>query len=84
MSNDERLGRIFENRLSIDFISNKHLQCLKLLGGEIDCPIGELALIVFDIEKEFNINIPEEILLNGGFETYANILTLINKINENF
>jgi peptide maturation system acyl carrier-related protein len=66
----DKLRMIFKHRTEIDFLQNKHLQDIKLLGRE-------LVLILFDIEKEFDIQIPKAKVIEGYFDTYANIERIV-------
>ncbi len=73
----DKLREIFRNRTETDFIQNKHLQSLKLLGNDLRVPVRELVLILFDIEKEFDIQIPKDKVIDGCFDTYANIERIV-------
>ncbi len=73
----DKLREIFKNRTETDFLQNKHLQSLKLLGNDLRVPARELVLILFDIEKEFDIQIPKDIVIEGGFDTFANIERIV-------
>lgn len=73
----DKLREIFKHRTEIDFLQNKHLQDLKLLGNDLRVPVRELILILFDIEKEFDIQIPKDIVIEGGFDTYANVERIV-------
>lgn len=42
-------------------------------------PARELVLILYDIERELNIKIPELAVTKGSFDTFNNILKIINK-----
>lgn len=73
----EKLRVIFKHRTEIDFLQNKHLQDLKLLGNDLRVPARELVLILFDIEREFCIQIPKDKVIEGCFDTYANIERIV-------
>ena len=73
----DKLIEIFKHRTEIDFLQNKHIQDLKLLGNDLRVPPRELVLILFDIEKEFDIQIPKDIVIEGRFDTYANVERIV-------
>lgn len=74
---DKALQEIFFQRIGVricDEAKNK-----MLLGGEIQCPIRELILVLYDVENVFKISIGENELLQGDFDTYNHIYSLVQK-----
>jgi peptide maturation system acyl carrier-related protein len=74
----ERLNGIFQSRLNIDFEDpmkgdrDKHL-----LGRPHSLEARDLLYLLFDIEREFGIRIPEDEIANGRFSSYNSILEII-------
>jgi peptide maturation system acyl carrier-related protein len=72
----ERLKKIIQDRYNIiitDDMVNKNL-----LGKDFRIGSAELLYLYFDVEKEFNINIPEEAIGDNKFNTFNNIVQIIN------
>ena len=76
---DSELGKIFEQITDIDFTKNEELKKEKLLGKKMGLTARELVHLYFLIEDQFKINIPNEIILEGKFDIYNNILEVISK-----
>lgn len=74
---DKELQTIFHKHLGIYMC--EEIKSKKLFGNEINCPIRELALILYDIENHFEILIDEDELLQGYFDTYNHILELLQR-----
>ena len=72
-----QLSSILRKRANIDFNTNSELRDEKLLGQKIGMPARELVLTLFDIEREFNTKIPEQDIIDGTFDTFNNILKII-------
>lgn len=72
-----KFNEIFLKRVSIDFEKNMGLKSEKLLGNKIACPIRELVLILFDLEQCFGIHIKKDDIKNNRFDTYENILKIV-------
>lgn len=72
------LKNIFARRFDIDMeqkegaLLDKHL-----LGIDIGLEPRDLIYLYFDIEKEFDINIPDEDVAEGKFNTFNNIAEII-------
>ena len=79
----EQFDDIMAHRSGIDFSVHEELKEVPLLGEVINLPVRELLLIFFDIERVFDLKIPEEDVLNNGFTTYNNILNIIEKYMNN-
>lgn len=74
-----RLNNIFKNRFNIDLFDSKYNQNINenLLGSEFRLKARHLIYLLFDIEKEFNVIIPEEAIDNEQFNTINNIIDII-------
>lgn len=76
-----KLKKIFYERYEVNIDNNWHqVKDYPLLGYKMGIGPGELLYLYFDIENEFNIKIPEEAIINGGFNTLDSILNII--LNE--
>ncbi|MCW6089675.1 peptide maturation system acyl carrier-related protein [Clostridium sporogenes] len=75
----EALKEIFKNRFQIDFDKmNETAMNKQLLGLEIGMSPNDLVYLLFDIEKEFKINVPKEEIAEGNFCTFNNIFKIIS------
>lgn len=79
MKNEEILERIFLNVTSIDFRKSEELKRLNLLGSKLNIMPIYLVLVLFNIEKVLNIHFKEEDILNGKFNTFNNIMALMDQ-----
>ena len=74
----EKLRNIFSNRFEMDLEAiakenfDKHL-----LGSEFRLAPRDLIYIYIDIEKDFNISIPEEDVATGGLSTINNTIKMV-------
>ncbi|MCX7747537.1 MAG: peptide maturation system acyl carrier-related protein [Clostridia bacterium] len=74
----EGLKGIFKRRFGIEEkmwnheVKNKHL-----LGKEIRLAPRDLLYVFFDLEKEFNINIPENDIVEGRFNSFENAVDIV-------
>lgn len=75
---ESRLAAILQKRAHIDFKKSHHLRDEKLLGEKIGMPARELVLVLYDIEREFDIQIPEQAIIGGRFDTYNHIAGIVN------
>lgn len=73
----EKLAAIFLKRTGRDF-QQKDMWNKKLFGLEIGMPVEELMYICFDIEHTFGIQIPEKSLLDGCFDTFEHIYSVVD------
>lgn len=74
------IERIFLTKLCIDldtFGSDKYNQ--NLLEKKINIKARHLISLYFEIEKKFNISIPEEDIVSGNFKTINNISDIVLK-----
>lgn len=78
----DTLIKIFKNRANIDFNLNNNLRYEKLLGDKICMPVREMVLALYDIEKELDINIPNDAILEGKFDTFNNICMIIETLDD--
>ncbi len=75
----EKIKNIFISRFEFDFgnFDEEQLFNKNLLGEEIGLLPRQLLYVFFDIEKEFNIQIPQECIVNGEFDTINNIVNIV-------
>jgi peptide maturation system acyl carrier-related protein len=71
------LNQIFEKRTGIDFSKNPELKDKKLLAEEINLPVRELVLLLYDMEHQLGIRIPKKAVLEGKFDSYFHITELL-------
>lgn len=76
----QKLNLIFLKRVNIKFDDKESLKNINLLGEEISIPVRELVLIALDIEKQFNVKISENEILEGNLKTYNRIYAMIKKL----
>ncbi|WP_313563152.1 peptide maturation system acyl carrier-related protein [Ruminiclostridium cellobioparum] len=74
-----RLKIIFKERFNID-VDQKESTFFdrNLLYKEIGLEARDLLYLFFDIEKEYNITIPEEVIVDGKFNTFNKIVEIIH------
>jgi peptide maturation system acyl carrier-related protein len=71
------LNQIFIKRADIDFTKDNHLAHVKLLSRQIGLEARDLTFILFDIEKRFDVKIPEQAVADGLFDSYENIKSIV-------
>ncbi|WP_034861073.1 phosphopantetheine-binding protein [Ruminiclostridium cellobioparum] len=71
------LNRIFEERLGLD-ISLVDFNT-DMLSGQFGIEPRDLVYLFFDIEREFNITIPEKDIVSGEFKTLNRMINLIDR-----
>lgn len=76
---DSELCAIFKNILGVDFIKNSNLKDQKLFGKQIKLSARELVHLYYAIETKFQIKIDKNIILEGRFDTYNNILDILSQ-----
>lgn len=76
-----KLKEIFENRFGINqtYWNNETVH-KHLLSSSIGFAARDLIYLFFDIEKEFEVKIPEEYIVQGRFCSFSNILEMIKEI----
>lgn len=74
---EKKLIEIFKSRISIDFGNSRNLRNENFFGNELALPARELALIVLDIEKEFEVTIPKHFFIDHGFTTFHKVLSIL-------
>jgi len=79
MERENVLNEIFKRRINIDFKQKARLKKEKLFGEKINCPVRELVLILYDLERELKIKVSEDDIVNGKFDTYNHILEIISR-----
>lgn len=79
MENEQLLEQIFLDVASVDFKKFDELKNLNLLGSQLNIMPIYLVLVLLNIERMLNIHFKEEDIRNGKFNTFNNIMTLINR-----
>ncbi len=75
---EERLKKLFRVRLNIDFDKyDRSFLGKLLLGREICMTPRDLLYVFFDVEKEFEVKIPQSDIVSGKFITFNNIYEII-------
>lgn len=71
------LEKAFCKRLRIprDELDSIKNECI--FGKNVRMPVREAVIFFFEVEKIMNQKIPEQFLLNGGFETYSKIRDMV-------
>lgn len=77
---EKRLNYIFLHRTGIDFEEFSDLQEKKLFGKEINLREREAVYILLDIQKEFDLVIPKQKIVNNEFSTYQGIKNIIEEL----
>jgi len=73
-----RLKGIFKNRFEMDLDKcDDEALGKNLLGNEFGMKPRDLIYLFFDIEKEFNITIPQEDIAEGRFNSFNNMIGII-------
>ncbi len=78
MNIEEKLEQIFEY-VGVTFKQNDKLKKKHLLGKDVGMMARDLLIVFFLTEKIFQIQIPEETIVNGEFNTYEHILETVKK-----
>lgn len=74
-----KLKNIFLNRFDINLDKmGEDIYDKSLLGSHYKLSPRALLYVFFDVEKEFNITIPQTRVLEGDFKTFNGILSIIN------
>lgn len=76
-----KLNSIFKNRFNIDLFNDKeHIDGNdSLLGKKFGLLARDLVYLLYDVERKFNITIPQNDIDNIKFDTLNNIVKVINK-----
>lgn len=73
------IGDIFKKHTNIDFEKDESLWDIPLFGYKLNVPIREMVLIVGDLSDIIEYTIVEESILNGEFQTYRKIRSLLSE-----
>lgn len=78
MGEIQKLKRIFKDIVKLDFdnMSESHLD-KHLLSQCFDLRPRDLVYLLYAIEKEFGITIPQEAIAEGKFSSFNNIYSII-------
>lgn len=81
ISNDvnNKLLKLLNERYGIDFSKIEDTFCIELLGEKIGFNASDLLYLFFDIQKEFDILIPEEDVIEGKFNNINNICKIVTR-----
>lgn len=79
MENEQLLEKIFLDVTSVDFKKSNELKNLNLLGSKLNIMPIYLVLVLLNIENMLNIHFKEEDILNGKFNTFNSIMSLMNR-----
>lgn len=77
---EETLIKLFNKRATINFNIDKELRDKKLFGTEIRMPVRELVVLLYELEKDLNIKIPNQVILSREFDTFNNIYRVIQDL----
>jgi peptide maturation system acyl carrier-related protein len=81
---ETKLEKIFRERFGIDIKSlDDEKRRKNLLGCEFCMVPRDLLYLFFDIEREFDIDLPEEEIAAGRFNSLENIASIIRVKQEN-
>lgn len=73
----DKVKKIFNNRFGINMDVWKLVNDKHLLGKEIGLSSRDLIYILFDIENEFDIQIPQDVIVNNGLVSFNAIIETI-------
>lgn len=76
---ESRLISILHRRAHFDFEAGIDDRDEELLGQKIGMPPRELVLTLYDIERDFGIEIPQRAVIDGSFNTFNHILRIIKE-----
>lgn len=75
---EKNLAVIFMRRFSIDFLHQPDMKEMKLLSKS-GIPARELLHVYFDVKNIFGIQIPEDDVVKGRFDTFEHITDIIEE-----
>lgn len=77
---DKKIKAIFLKRFEMDLDKiQEDFRDTKFLGRKFGMAPRDLLYLFFDVEKEFNIVIPQESIANGEFSTYNGVCEIIRR-----
>lgn len=74
------LEELFFKRFKIDLKKNEDLKEENIFGLVINAPVHEAVLLYDDIQKTFNILLPEEKIIEGKFDNFNHINKLVHQL----
>lgn len=74
-----KLNNIIIQHSNINFLINEDIRNKNLFSREINISPRELVLVFIDIQNEFNIIIPEVELINKKFNTFNDLVHIIER-----
>lgn len=75
----EKICEIFKNRTNIDFDKNVDLRKENFFGLKLNINPRDLVMIYMDLKIIVGINFEEKDLLLKKFDTYENVIALVEK-----
>lgn len=79
---EKKLNDIFITNIKIDFSISVEKRDKKFFGTELNIAPRSLAKIYMDIQEKFDVKIPESALLDKQFDTYENVLNLLQELTK--
>lgn len=76
MDIEKELCRVFRY-VGVEFSQNNELKSENLFGTAIGLRARDMLVVFFLVEKIFNIEIEEDVIVNGEFNSYNKILEVI-------
>jgi peptide maturation system acyl carrier-related protein len=82
---ENKVFEVFMNRFrNLHIFNIENIRNKELFDNEIGLNARDLIYLLFDIEKEFKVQIPEEEIAQGNFDSIDHITNIVFKqINEN-
>ena len=76
---ESHLALILQKRAHIDFRVRINLRDEKLLGEKIGMSARDLLLVLYDIEREFDMKVSDQYIIDGYFDTYNHVAGIIKE-----
>ena len=77
-----KLQEIFMKHTGIDFSRHEDLKSTNVFATQIGAGPRELILILFDIERELGIKVPQEYIVDGYFDCYSHIAETVMRQSQ--
>jgi acyl carrier protein len=75
------INNIFTTRFGVDFVQlPAEYQDFHLAGDNLKFGYRDLLILLFLIEKELNIKIPDEDIITGEFTTFNKIVKIVTHV----
>lgn len=76
---ERQFNNIFVNLWGIDFDAEKYDKKAKFLSSNIGMAPRDLVVLLYEIEKKFDIYIDNQFLINGKFDCFSSIAAEIEE-----